>query len=120
MPTTFIVQGTVMTKAFGFIDAATMNSLDGLAVLVFGYITGNKIYPFLASKGIKLPTTYKFAIGSMLGACAISWSLVVEYMIHHAYDKDGSQVCVLWQAPAYILIGWCVLLLWSMNILDRK
>jgi POT family proton-dependent oligopeptide transporter len=106
MPTTFIVQGTVMTKAFGFIDAATMNSLDGLSVLVFGYITGNKIYPLLASKGIKLPTTYKFAIGSMLGACAISWSLVVEYMIHRAYDKDGSQVCVLWQAPAYILIGW--------------
>jgi hypothetical protein len=45
-------------------------------------ITGNYIYPFLQSKGIKLPTTYKFAIGSMLGACAIT------------YDKDGSQLDV--------------------------
>jgi POT family proton-dependent oligopeptide transporter len=36
MPTTFIVQGTVMRKAFGFIDVATMNSLDAVSVLFFG------------------------------------------------------------------------------------
>lgn len=106
MPTTFIVQGTVMSKAFGFIDAATINGLDCMSVLFFGYVTGNKIYPALARRGIKLSTTYKFAIGSMLGALAISWSLVVEHMIHRAYERDGSQICVAWQAPAYILIGF--------------
>jgi hypothetical protein len=106
MPTTFIVQGTVMSKAFGFIDAATMNGVDGLSVLIFGYLTGSKLYPALAKRGIKIPTTYKFAIGSTLGALAITWALVVEKMIHRAYEKDGSQICVVWQAPAYILIGW--------------
>jgi dipeptide/tripeptide permease len=75
----------------GTVDAATMNSLDGLAVLVFGYI-----YPFLQSKGIKLPTTYKFAIGSILGACAIT------------YDKDGSQLCLLavWQTSVAFYSHW--------------
>ncbi|KAL3930798.1 MAG: hypothetical protein SGBAC_011607 [Bacillariaceae sp.] len=106
MPTTFIVQGAVMTKAFGFLDVASMNSLDAISVLFFGSITSNYIYPYLASRGIKLPTTYKFAIGSGLGALGICWALVVESMIHTAYQKDGSQICVLWQAPCYILIGW--------------
>lgn len=106
MPTTFIVQGAVMTKAFGIIDVASMNSLDALSVLVFGSMTASYVYPKLAERGVKLPTTYKFAIGSGLGALAICWSLVVEHMIHAAYEKDGSRICVLWQAPAYILIGW--------------
>ena len=106
MPTTFIVQGAVMTKAFGFIDVASMNSLDAFSVLFFGAITSSYIYPGLASRGVKVPTTYKFAIGSGLGALAICWALVVERMIHAAYERDGGQICVLWQAPAYVLIGW--------------
>ncbi|CAB9496304.1 Peptide transporter family 1 [Seminavis robusta] len=110
MPTTFIVQGTVMRKAFGFIDAATMNALDALSVLVFGWITGNVIYPGLAQRGIKLATTTKFAIGSALGALAIAWSLLVEHWIHAAYhhhqnQNDDASVSILWQAPAYMLIG---------------
>jgi POT family proton-dependent oligopeptide transporter len=96
----------VMTKAFGFVDVASMNSLDACSVLFFGYLTSSYIYPALASRGIKLPTTYKFAIGSGLGALAIVWALFVEHKIHRAYQADGSQLCVLWQAPAYILIGW--------------
>jgi len=107
MPTTFIVQGTVMRKFCGVIDAATMNSLDALSVLVFGYLTGSHLYPTLAKRGIKLPTTYKFAIGSFLGACSILWALYVETMIHHAYHQhNGHQISVLWQAPSYILIGF--------------
>eukprot|EP00522_Entomoneis_paludosa_P005306 CAMPEP_0172471430 /NCGR_PEP_ID=MMETSP1065-20121228/67812_1 /TAXON_ID=265537 /ORGANISM="Amphiprora paludosa, Strain CCMP125" /LENGTH=496 /DNA_ID=CAMNT_0013229525 /DNA_START=561 /DNA_END=2051 /DNA_ORIENTATION=- len=106
MPTTFIVQGTVMNKAFGFLDVASMNCLDAISVLVFGYLTANYLYPWLAHRGIKIPTTYKFAIGSGLGALAIVWSLVVEHMIHAAYEKDGSKINVLWQAPAYLLVGW--------------
>jgi POT family proton-dependent oligopeptide transporter len=78
MPTTFIVQGMVMTKAFGFVDVASMNSLDACSVLLFGYLTATYIYPALASRGIKIPTTYKFAIGSGLGALAIVWALFVN------------------------------------------
>lgn len=106
MPTTFVIQGTVMTKAFGVIDVASMNSLDATSVLLFGSLTASVIYPALAKRGIRLATTTKFAIGSALGALAICWALVVEFMIHTAYNKDQSQICVLWQAPSYILIGW--------------
>ena len=106
MPTTFIVQGTVMRKAFGFVDAATMNGLDSLSVLVFGYLTGNILYPWLAERNIKVPTTYKFAIGSCLAALAICWALLVEHWIHAAANVTGETISVLWQAPAYVLIGW--------------
>lgn len=106
MPTTFIVQGSVMSKAFGVLDVASMNSLDTISVLVFGSITAKYIYPYLAKCGIKIPTTHKFAIGSFLGACAVAWAIVVEKMIHSAFERTGEQVSVLWQAPAYILIGF--------------
>ncbi len=105
MPTTFIVQGSVMSKAFGVFDVATMNSLDTISVLFFGSITANYIFPYLAKHGIKIPTTYKFAIGSFLGACAVAWAIVVEKMIHSTFERTGEQLNVLWQAPAYILIG---------------
>lgn len=106
MPTTFIVQGSVMSKAFGVIDVATMNSLDTISVLFFGSITANYIFPYFAKRGIKIPTTYKFAIGSLLGACAVAWAIVVEKMIHNHYKRTGSSINVLWQSPAYILIGF--------------
>jgi proton-dependent oligopeptide transporter, POT family len=110
MPTTFIVQGTVMRKAFGVIDAAAINALDAISVLTFGWITGNVIYPELAKRNIKMPTTYKFALGSFLAALAIAWSLLVEYWIHEAYHNaqpgQDARISVLWQAPSYILIGW--------------
>ena len=105
MPTTFIVQGSVMSKAFGLIDVASMNSLDTISVLFFGSIMANYIYPYLAKRGIKIPTTYKFAIGSFLGACAVAWAIVVEKMIHSTFERTGENLNVLWQAPAYILIG---------------
>ncbi len=106
MPTTFIVQGTVMSNAFGVIDVASMNSLDCISVLCFGYLTANYIYPTLVKNGIKLATTHKFAIGSFLGSLAIGWALFVEHLIHSTYHETGEKICVLWQAPSYILIGW--------------
>jgi proton-dependent oligopeptide transporter, POT family len=105
MPTTFIVQGTVMAKAFGFLDVASMNTLDALSVLFFGSLTARYFYPYLAKHGIKIPTTYKFAIGSALGSLAIVWAIFVEDMIHYTYQQNGEKVNVLWQAPCYILIG---------------
>jgi proton-dependent oligopeptide transporter, POT family len=114
MPTTFIVQGTVMRKAFHVVDAATMNALDALSVLVFGYLTGTYLYPALAKRNIKLATTTKFAIGSALGALAMAWALLVEHWIHASYhhhvannkETPAAAISILWQAPAYILIGW--------------
>lgn len=105
MATTFIVQGTVMEKAFGFIDAASMNNADAISVLLFGYIIGGKFYPALASRGIKIPTSYKFAIGSGLGALAIGWALMLDYKIHVAYETTGQKISIMWQSIAYVLIG---------------
>lgn len=106
MPTTFIIQGSVLRKAFGVIDAASLNSSDAASVLVFGYVTGSIIYPALAERNTKIPTTYKFAIGSALGALAILWALVVEYRMHTVYAETGETISVMWQTPCYILIGW--------------
>jgi proton-dependent oligopeptide transporter, POT family len=106
MPTVYVLQGTVMDRAFGFVDAATINSVDTISVLAFGYVTSNYLYPELQRRNIKIPTTYKFAIGSCLGALSIGWALVVEDMIHSSFLKDGTAVSILWQAPSYILIGF--------------
>lgn len=106
MPTTFIVQGTVMQKACGgLLDAASMNSLDAVSVLVFGYLTAAHGYPALARRGVKIPTTHKFAAGSFLGALSLLWALYVEYRIRAAYADNSGRVSVLWQAPSYVLIG---------------
>lgn len=105
MATTFIVQGTVMKKGFGWIDAACMNNADAIAVLFFGRVIGSNFYPALAKRGIKIPTTYKFAIGSALGALAIAWALLVEYRIHKEYESTQESISILWQSVSYILIG---------------
>ena len=105
MATTFIVQGNVMSKAFGFIDAASMNNADAISVLFFGYVIGAHLYPSLAERNIKIPTTYKFAIGSGLGSLAIAWALVMEHKIRSTYATTGGHVNIMWQSVAYILIG---------------
>jgi proton-dependent oligopeptide transporter, POT family len=106
MPTTFICQGTVMAPAvYGLLDAASMNSLDAVSVLVFGTLIASQFYPALARRGIKMASTHKFATGSFLGALSLLWAVYVEYMIQIAYERDGRKISVLWQTPSYILIG---------------
>ena len=105
MATTFIIQGTVMEKAFGFIDAASMNNADAISVLFFGYVVGTCLYPTLAKREIRIPTTYKFALGSGLGAIAIGWALFMEYKIRATFEATGEKVNILWQSVSYILIG---------------
>lgn len=105
MATTFIIQGTVMEKAFGFIDAASMNNADAISVLLFGWLVSSGLYPALARRDIRIPTTYKFAIGSFLGALAIAWALFMEYKIRATYEATGERVCILWQSVSYFLIG---------------
>jgi dipeptide/tripeptide permease len=106
MSTTFIVQGTVMKKTFyNLIDAACMNNADAIAVLFFGHVVGTILYPYLADQNIKIPTTYKFAIGSAFGALSILWALMVEYWIITTYEQSGERISILWQGMSYILIG---------------
>ena len=104
MATTFIVQGSVMEN-FGVVDAPMMNNADAVSVLGIGYIIGNVIYPSLNARGIKLPTTYKFAIGSAFGAVAVACAIVTEYQIHRVYHERGEALTVLWQVFPYFLIG---------------
>jgi len=104
MSTTFIVQGSVMTK-FGMVDAPLMNNADAVSVLAFGYIIGNVIYPALNRRGIKIPTTYKFAMGSACGAIAVGCAILMDYHIHRVYHETGEAVTVLWQTFPYFLIG---------------
>ena len=104
MATTFIVQGSVMDN-FGLVDAPMMNNADAVSVLAFGYIIGNVIYPALSRRGIKIPTTYKFAIGSAFGALAVGCAIVTDYQIHRVYNERGEAITVLWQVFPYFLIG---------------
>jgi dipeptide/tripeptide permease len=95
----------LLEKAFGFIDAASMNNADAIAVLIFGYIIGNHIYPYMADNGIKVPTTYKFAFG-FFGVSSRSHGLFWwSTGIHSTYEATGGKISVLWQAPSYVLIG---------------
>lgn len=104
MATTFIVQGTVMRK-YWIIDAPLMNNADAVSVLAFGYLIGNVIYPELCRRRIKIPTTYKFAIGSAFGALAVLCAIITDYRIHNVYRATGGDVTVLWQIFPYLLIG---------------
>lgn len=104
-PTTFMVQGAVMKPYLGFIEAPSLDILDSVSVLVAGFFVSSYMYPFLARNNIKMPTGYKFALGSAIGALAILWSLLVEKLIHDEYNRSGEKINVLWQAPSYILVG---------------
>ncbi len=104
MAMTFIVQGSVM-RNFGIVDAPMMNNADAVSVLAFGYLIGNVLYPELNRRGIKIPTTYKFAIGSGFGAWAVGCAIVTDYRIHHIYRETGEAATVLWQVFPYLLIG---------------
>jgi dipeptide/tripeptide permease len=96
MATSFILQGTVM-KNFYLVDAPMMNNADAISVLAFGYLIGNVIYPALNERQIKIPTTYKFAIGSAFGAAALGCAILTDYAIHREYERSGEAITVLWQ-----------------------
>jgi len=106
MATTFKVQGIVMKSALGgYLDAATMNNFDAISVLVCGYLVGSKLYPALAKRDVRIPTSYKFALGSLCGVLAMSCALLTEYIIRTTYAETGEEISVLWQTMSYALIG---------------
>jgi dipeptide/tripeptide permease len=104
MATTFIVQGTVMENA-GFIDAAMMQNADALSVLFFGFVVSQFLYPALARRNIRLKTTHKFAIGTLLGCVAMICSIIVDWQIHAAYEATNEKISILWQAFSFVFIG---------------
>ena len=106
MATTFKVQGIVMKSALGgYLDAATINNIDAISVLACGYLVGSHLYPALAKRDIRIPTSYKFALGSFCGVLAMSFALLTEYKIHKTYAKNGGEISILWQTFSYICIG---------------
>lgn len=49
-----------------------MTTYNGISVLLFGSIMANCVYPYLVKCNIKVPTTTKFAIRSVLGSLAVA------------------------------------------------
>ena len=106
MATTFKVQGIVMKSELGgYLDAATINNVDCGSVLIFGYLVGSHLYPAFAKRDIRIPTSYKFALGSFCGVLAMSFALLTEYKIHKTYADMGAKISISWQTLSYILIG---------------
>ena len=104
MVDTFVAQGTVMADC-GFVDAAWMQNFDAFAVILAGLFTG-VLYPWLAKRGWSLHIATKFALGTACSALAMVCAIAVDLMIRNEYNRSGEAVSVMWQAPAFFLIGF--------------
>ena len=105
MSTIFVLQGESMRKE-GLLDASLMQSFDPISVLIAGVLVGSFLYPALSKRGIRIPLTYKFAIGTAFGSLALAAAIVVDHSIRSQYNKNGSQISILWQAFSYVLVGF--------------
>jgi proton-dependent oligopeptide transporter, POT family len=104
MSTIFILQGVAM-QPLGLLDAALMSSFDPISVLVAGFLVGSVLYPTLSKRGLRIPLTYKFAIGTTLASLSLASAIIVDHSIRTNFQRDGSKICILWQAFSYILVG---------------
>jgi dipeptide/tripeptide permease len=102
--TVFIIQGEAMKK-MGLLDASVIANFDPIFVLLMGLVVSSFLYPALSKKGIHIPITYKFAIGTVFAACGILWTILVDRMIHSTYFDSGSQVPIMWQILSYAFVG---------------
>lgn len=91
-------------QSAGFVDSSMMLNFDPIAVLIFGFLIGSFLYPYLSKRGIRIAVTHKFALGTAFGALAILASIIVDYQIHTALDA-GRQLSIPWQVFNYIFIG---------------
>ena len=106
MSTVFVIQGEAM-KQMGLLDASLMMNFDPLFVLVAGFLIGTYLYPALSKRGIAIPLTYKFAIGSLFSTMAIGSSLLVDHFIRVRFQEDdGAQVPIIWQIFNFGFIGF--------------
>ncbi len=104
MGTTYTTQGMAM-QPIGIIDASWMQNADAISVLFFGFIVSTFFYPFLARKGIRIPTSYKFAFGTFSAFLSAGCALIVNSQMKSNWEASQSQVSILWQIPQFLLIG---------------
>jgi proton-dependent oligopeptide transporter, POT family len=104
MSTIFILQGEAL-KPMGLLDASLMSSFDPISVLVIGFLVGSVLYPTLSKRGLRIPLTYKFAIGTAFGSLAIAAAIIVDHSIRTNFQRDGTEISILWQAFSYIFVG---------------
>lgn len=99
-------QGIVM-KEVSFIDAAWMQNFDSIAVIIAGFVIGGWFYPFYEKKtGKPMCLAHKFAFGTFLATLGMVYGLLIDVFIIKVYNESGSEVNILWQSPAFILIGF--------------
>jgi POT family proton-dependent oligopeptide transporter len=116
IPTVFILQGHAMKSMYynGIIDASIM----ACSLSIFGFIScvilTTYIYPTLASPryNIRIPTTYKYAIGTTFAAIAIMCSMVVDYSIKLSYyhtinngNNEQQQIPVTYQIFQFMFLA---------------
>ena len=104
MSSVFIIQGQAM-KASGNFDASFMNTFDSIACILSGIVLGSFIYPALAKRGIHIPVTYKFAIGSVFATLAIVSGIIIDKAIKESYNNGEQQISVWFLAISFFLVG---------------
>jgi dipeptide/tripeptide permease len=104
MGTTYNTQGMAM-QPIGFIDASYMQNADAISVLLFGFFVSTFFYPALAKRDMRIPTVYKFALGSVFGLLSCMCAIIVDNQITSQYQASKTQVNILWQIPQFVLIG---------------
>merc|ERR1711916_76995 len=82
-----------------------MQNADAISVLFFGFVVSTYLYPSLARRDIRIPTTYKFAIGTGCAVLSLACAMIVDNQIHSQLANSNEQVNILWQIPQFMLIG---------------
>lgn len=104
MQTTFVAQGTVM-EPVGIINAPIMVNVSFLSIVLTGLLVDSLLFPWLAKRGIRIPTTTKFAIGIFFTSLGLLTTIIIDFAIRSAYASDGRTISVLWQIFSYALLG---------------
>ena len=82
-----------------------MQNFNPIAIIVLGAFISGKLYPYLEKSNKELDISSKFMIGTIFGALAMLWAILVDFMIISKYAKTSQAISILWQAPSFFLIG---------------
>lgn len=105
MNTVFVLQGQAM-KAAGYFDESFMSVFDTIACILMGVFAGSFLYPTLTKRGIHLPLTYRYAIGSCFAALAMLSGIILDSVIRSRFNNhNGERISVFWIAFSYFLVG---------------
>jgi POT family proton-dependent oligopeptide transporter len=73
--------------------------------LFAGFVVSSLLYPALSKRAIRIPITYRIAIGSAFGALSLIAAIIVDAFIRKRYLEDGSTVPIIYQLVNYAMIG---------------